>query len=238
MLKLQNIHVHVTGENGELMNILKGLDIEFETGKIYAVTGPNGGGKTSLAKVIMGIYPHSHGNIYFNGEQINECTVTERAQKGIGYAFQAPPRFKGLTIGDVLKIAAPQADDHKINQYLNNVGLSAEDYRDRDLGAGLSGGEMKRIEMAQVLLRDPQICIFDEPEAGVDLWTVQKLLGLIFSTYKNNLEKTAVVITHNDRVIPLCDEIVIIEDGKVAAKGTPAEIWRPLQDLFAGEACQ
>lgn len=238
MLRLENLHAQVTGENGEQVDILKGLDVKFDMGKLYAITGPNGGGKTSLAKVVMGIYQHSQGNIYLDGEQIGDCNITARAQKGIGYAFQAPPRFKGLTIRDVLKIAAPQAGDQKINDYLNNVGLCPEDYLHRDLGAGLSGGEIKRIEMAQVLLRDPKLCIFDEPEAGVDLWTVQKLLGLIISTYKNNPDKTAVVITHNDKIIPQCDEIVIIEAGKIAAKGAPAEIWRPLQDVFEGKGCQ
>lgn len=235
MLELQNVHAHIDCESGERVDILKGLSIKFETGKIYAVTGPNGGGKTSMAKVIMGIYKQSQGDIYLAGKRISECSITERAQKGIGYAFQSPPRFKGLAINDVLKIAAPEADDNRINQYLTDVGLSPEDYLNRDLGAGLSGGEMKRIEMAQILLRDPKICIFDEPEAGVDLWTVKKLLGLIVSTYKNNPERTAIVISHNDKILPLCDEILIIEDGRIAAQGTPDEIWGTLREDFEGK---
>ncbi|HWP98711.1 MAG TPA: ATP-binding cassette domain-containing protein [Syntrophomonadaceae bacterium] len=237
MLKLENVWMQVTNENGQIMDILKGLDIEFEKGKVYAVTGPNGGGKTSLAKVIMGIYQHSRGNIYLDDELISDCTITERARKGICYAFQQPPRFKGLTIHDMLRIAGPAADPQTIREYMQDVGLCPDDYLDRDLGIGLSGGEIKRIEIAQVLLRNPKISIFDEPEAGVDLWTIQKLLGLIISAYKNNPSKTAIVITHNERIIPLCDEIVIIEDGKVTAQGLPADIWHPIQGVIEDIAC-
>jgi Fe-S cluster assembly ATP-binding protein len=235
MLELQNIYAHIDCENGERVEILKELNIKFQTGKIYAVTGPNGGGKTSMAKVIMGIYQHNQGDIYLDGQRISECSITERAQKGIGYAFQSPPRFKGLSVKDVLRIAAPEADDNRIRQYLIEVGLSPDDYLNRDLGAGLSGGEIKRIEMVQILLKDPQICIFDEPEAGVDLWTVKKLLGLIVSTYKNNPEKTAIVISHNDKIIPLCDEILIFEEGRITAQGTPNEIWGMLRNDFEGK---
>jgi Fe-S cluster assembly ATP-binding protein len=149
---------------------------------------------------------------------------------GIGYAFQQPPRFKGLTIKDVLNIACPEAGLTRIRTYLRDVGLCPEDYLDRDLGAGLSGGEIKRIEMAQLLLRSPKISIFDEPEAGVDLWTIQKLLGLIISRYKNNPHKTAIVITHNEKIIPVCDEILVIEDGVIKAQGPPKEIWHLIRD--------
>ncbi|MDD4801746.1 MAG: ATP-binding cassette domain-containing protein [Syntrophomonas sp.] len=227
---MENIHMQVNNDSGEDIEILKGINIEFAKGKVYAITGPNGGGKSSIAKVIMGIYRHSKGRILLNGEDISELSLTERAMKGIGYAFQQPTRFKGLTIGSILKIASPEADPMHIRKYLRDVGLCPEDYLDRDLGAGLSGGEIKRIEMAQLLLRSPLISIFDEPEAGVDLWTIQKLLGLILSRYKNNTTKTAVIITHNEKIIPMCDEILVVDGGVITAQGTPKEIWHLIKD--------
>ncbi|MCX5779463.1 MAG: ATP-binding cassette domain-containing protein [Firmicutes bacterium] len=230
MLRLEDIYMQVDSDSGEKVEILKGLNIEFQKGKVYAVTGPNGGGKTSIAKVIMGIYKHSRGHIYLEGQDISEASITERAKLGIGYAFQQPPRFKGLTIKDVLGIASPGADLVRIRGYLRDVGLCPEDYLERDLGTGLSGGEIKRIEMAQLLLRDPLISIFDEPEAGVDLWTIQKLLGLIVSRYKNNPHKTAVVITHNEQIIPVCDEILVVEGGVITQQGPPSEIWKLIKD--------
>jgi Fe-S cluster assembly ATP-binding protein len=230
VLRLEDIHMQVSNDNGENIEILKGLDIEFQKGKVYAVTGPNGGGKTSIAKVIMGIYRHTQGHIYLEDEDISDLSVTERARKGIGYAFQQPPRFKGLTIKNILNIASPEANLIYLRKYLRDVGLCPEDYLDRDLGAGLSGGEIKRIEMAQLLLRAPLISIFDEPEAGVDLWTIQKLLGLIVSRYKNNPDKTAVIITHNENIIPMCDEIIVVDGGIITASGTPNEIWHLIKD--------
>lgn len=230
MLKLENVWMQIANGNGENKEILKGINLEFDRGKLYAITGPNGGGKTSLAKVIMGIYPHSQGHIYLDGEDIGNLSVTERAQKGIAYAFQQPPRFKGLTIKDILSIAAPQAEPMQYRKYLRDVGLCPEDYLDRDLGPGLSGGEIKRIEMAQLLLRDNIVTIFDEPEAGVDLWTIQKLIGLIVTSYKNNPNKTAIVITHNEKILPICDEIIVVEDGIVAGRGTSSEIWHLIKD--------
>lgn len=230
MLKLEDIWMQVTEENGESRQILQGIDLEFEKGKLYGITGPNGGGKTSLAKVIMGIYPHAKGKILLDGEDISDLTITERAKAGIGYAFQQPTRFKGITIQDMLDIAAPDADPKRKRLQLRAVGLCPEDYLDRDLGAGLSGGEMKRIEMAQLLLRDCKVSIFDEPEAGVDLWTIQKLISLIVGGYKQNPDKTAIVISHNENILPICDEIIVIEDGKVADRGTADQVWHLIKD--------
>lgn len=230
MLVLENIQMQVDTDSGERTEILKGIDVRFEKGKVYAVTGPNGGGKSSIAKVIMGIYKQSEGHIYLDGEEISGLSISDRAKRGIGYAFQQPPRFKGLTIQNVLSIAAPQADLMSVRGSLRDVGLCPEDYLDRDLGTGLSGGEIKRIEMAQLLLRNPVISIFDEPEAGVDLWTIQKLLGLILSKYKNNPNKTAIVITHNEKIIPVCDEIIVIDNGTIDAQGPPSRIWELIKD--------
>jgi len=230
VLVLENIQMRVDNENGEKQEILKGIDACFEKGKVYAVTGPNGGGKSSIAKVIMGIYKQSEGHIYLDDEEISELSISDRAKRGIGYAFQQPPRFKGLTIQNVLSIAAPQADPMRVRSSLRDVGLCPEDYLDRDLGAGLSGGEIKRIEMAQLLLRNPLISIFDEPEAGVDLWTIQKLLGLILTTYKNNPQKTAIVITHNEKIIPVCDQIIVVDSGMIQAQGSPVQVWDLIKD--------
>lgn len=230
MLKMENIWMHISDGNGENKEILRGINIELEKGKIYAITGPNGGGKTSIAKVIMGIYQPGKGRIYLDGDDITEFNVTDRARQGIAYAFQQPPRFKGLTVADLINIAAPGLDKVQLRTYLRDVGLCPEDYMDRGVGPGLSGGEMKRIEIAQLLARDSIISIFDEPEAGVDLWTIQKLIGIIMEKYKGNPERTAVIITHNENVIPICDEIIVIEDGVVETRGTTSEIWPLIRD--------
>ncbi|HHW61200.1 MAG TPA: ATP-binding cassette domain-containing protein [Syntrophomonadaceae bacterium] len=230
MLKLEDIWMQVESENGENREILRGINLEFNTGKLYGITGPNGGGKTSLAKVIMGIYKHTKGRIFLNGEDISHLSITERAQRGIGYGFQQPPRFKGLTIGDMLAIAAPDADPKRRRLQLRAVGLCPEDYLDRDLGPGLSGGEMKRIEMAQLLLRDCKVSIFDEPEAGVDLWTIQKLIALIEGGYKHNPDKVAIIISHNENILPICDEIIVLEDGMVTDRGTANQVWHLIRD--------
>ncbi|MEQ8176080.1 MAG: ATP-binding cassette domain-containing protein [Syntrophomonadaceae bacterium] len=230
MLTMENVAMAVDGDNGENREIIHDINLEFQPGRLYAVTGPNGGGKTSIAKVIMGIYKHSRGRILFDGEDVSDLSVSERAKKGIAYAFQQPPRFKGLTVTDLLGIAKPGMDNLAMRKYLRDVGLCPEDYMERDVGPGLSGGEMKRIEIAQVLAREARLSIFDEPEAGVDLWTIQKLLGIIIQRFKNNDQATAVIITHNENVLPICDEIIVVEDGLIKAQGTPAEIWPLIKD--------
>ena len=224
MLILEDISLVVNDVNGDNKEIIRNLSIEFERGKIYAITGPNGGGKTSIAKVIMGIYKQNQGNIYLNGEEISGLNVSERARKGIVYAFQQPPRFKGLSVSDLIKIARPGIDNLSLRSSLRDVGLCPEDYLDRDVGPGLSGGEMKRIEIAQVLARDAVVSIFDEPEAGVDLWTIQKLISIITMRYKNH-QATTIIITHNERVIKTCDEVIVVEEGMIKARGTPENIW-------------
>lgn len=230
MLKLENISMAVNGNNGENREIIHDMNMEFHPGKIYAITGPNGGGKTTIAKVIMGIYKHCCGNIYLNGEDIGELSVTERARRGIAYAFQQPPRFKGLNVEDLIRIANPDLDNKGIRKNLRDVGLCPEDYQDRDVGAGLSGGEIKRIEIAQMLARESIISIFDEPEAGVDLWTIQRLIGIIMAKYKNNPHATAIIITHNENVLPVCDEIIVVEEGSIKGRGTADQIWPLIKD--------
>lgn len=230
MLELKNIYLHMENDSGENIDILKGINLKLEPGKLYGVTGPNGGGKTSLAKVIMGIYRSHEGQVYLDNEDITNLNVSERAQKGISYAFQQPPRFKGLTIADILGIASSNADNKQIRLKIRQVGLCPEDYLDRDLGSNLSGGEIKRLEMAQILLRNSRVSIFDEPEAGVDLWTIQKLINILVKGYKNNSDKIAVVISHNENILPICDEIIVVDDGKIKGQGTASQIWHLISD--------
>lgn len=229
MLRLENIALAVDN-NGESKNILNNVNMTFEPGKLYGVTGPNGGGKTSLAKIIMGIYKPSAGAIYLHDEEITELDVSERAKKGIAYAFQQPPRFKGLQVDDLLKIAKPGIDSVSLRKTLRDVGLCPEDYLERDLGPGLSGGEMKRIEIAQVLTRDAEISIFDEPEAGVDLWTIQRLIYIIMEKFKARQDGIAIIITHNENVLPICDEIIVVEDGTITQVGKPNEVWSSIRE--------
>jgi len=230
MLKMEKICMTVNGDHGPDREIIRGLDIEFEKGKLYAITGPNGGGKTSIAKLMMGIFKPNRGRIYLNGEDITDLSISERAHRGIIYAFQQPPRFKGLTIGDMIKIARPGIDDLAVWSTMRDVGLCPEDYLDRDMSSGLSGGEMKRVEIAQVLARDAEVTIFDEPEAGVDLWTIQKLIGILFNRFKDNPDSITIVITHNEKLLRICDEIVVIDNGLVQARGTTEEIWHLIKD--------
>ena len=245
MLRLEHVSVQVPNGNGSEdtspKGILHDINVEFESGRLYAITGPNGGGKTTLAKTIMGIYPHHQGRIYFGEQDISNLSVTERARLGIGYAFQQPPRFKGISIFDLLHLSAPAAEEMRIRTQLRNVGLCPEDYMDRDLGQGLSGGEIKRIEVAQLLLRECPMAIFDEPEAGVDLWTINQLIDLIMNAYHRNPDRLAVIISHNEKLLPLCDEILVLEEGRISGRGTADEIWYMIRDEVeckARESCR
>jgi len=228
---LELIDVSVSVSDGETRkDILKHVNLQLEEGQLYGITGPNGGGKTSMAKVMMGIYQPDEGQVLFNGQDITHLSITERAQMGIAYAFQAPPRFKGLRVMDLMRIANPAYVETQSRGVLRDVGLCPEDYVDRDLGPGLSGGEIKRIEVAQVLARQPRLALFDEPEAGVDLWTIQKLISIIVRNYKDHPGRTAAVITHNQQFLPVCDQIIMVADGQVQAVGSTNEIWPLIKD--------
>ncbi|MGI6550069.1 MAG: ABC transporter ATP-binding protein [Syntrophomonadales bacterium] len=230
MLTLRNIGLNLNGDNGDAKEILKNINLTFESGKLYAITGPNGGGKTSIAKVIMGIYQPTAGQIFFEGQDITDLSITERARMGLAYAFQHPPRFKGVYVDEVMRIANPDIDEMGIRSYLRDVGLCPEDYIGRDLGSSLSGGETKRLEVAQLLAKDAKITIFDEPEAGVDLWTIQKLISVIAGRHRGNDQKTAVIISHNEQFLPLCDEIILVADGEIQEQGPSAAIWPLIRD--------
>ncbi len=224
MLEIKHLSYRVDGEDGGV-DILRDVSLTVEDKKFVVVTGPNGGGKTSLARAIMGIYQPTGGSIFWNGEDITRRSVTERAQRGISYGFQQPPRFKGMKVRDLLNVAAGKEMSHdSACDYLTKVGLCARDYIDRDVDASLSGGEVKRIEIATVLARGSELMIFDEPEAGIDLWSFARLTDT-FKEIHDKKEATILIISHQERIIRLADEIVLIANGAVAARGSVEEIY-------------
>ena len=225
MLQLQDIHYTVSDEKGE-KGILKGVTLDIPDQKFIVITGPNGGGKTTLARAIMGINPITSGKIIWNGEDITNLSVSERAKKGISYGFQQPPRFKGMRVRDLLDIAAGENLSHETAcSYLTQVGLCARDYVDRDVDASLSGGEVKRIEIATILARKSELMIFDEPEAGIDLWSFARLTET-FQAIHDKAESTIIIISHQERIIRLADEIVLLSGGQLTDRG-PADVIYP-----------
>ena len=234
MLEIQNLSYHVEGESGGI-DILRDISLTVEDKKFIVVTGPNGGGKTSLARAIMGINPASSGKILWNGEDITDLSVTERARRGISYGFQQPPRFKGMKVRDLLDVAAGKKMRHDdACSYLTKVGLCARDYIDRDVDTSLSGGEVKRIEIATVLARKSGLMIFVEPEAGIDLWSFARLTDT-FREIHDKKEATILIISHQERIIRLADEIVLVANGVVSARGSVEEIYpRIMADTVAG----
>lgn len=229
MLELKNIHWQLP-DGGE---ILRGIDLSIPEGKLTVITGPNGGGKTSLAKIIAGLYTPSEGNIILDGEDITSCTVTERAKKGIAYAFQQPVRFKGLTVRDLLELSAEEKlSKDKICSILGEVGLCSREYSEREADSSLSGGESKRIEIATVLARkNASTIVFDEPEAGIDLWSFTNLIEA-FERLKSESNRSLLVISHQERIMDIADNIVVIADGKIRTSG-PKEVILP--ELLANE---
>ncbi len=224
MLELKNLTLTVPSETGTT-DILKDVSLTIEDKKFIVITGPNGGGKTSLAKVIMGLMEATSGSIFWNGEDVTGLTIAERAKKGISYGFQQPPRFKGMKVSDLLQIAAGKKLSHsEACSYLTKVGLCARDYVDRDVDTSLSGGEVKRIEIATVLAKDSDLMIFDEPEAGIDLWSFARLTET-FQELHNRHEKTILIISHQERIIRLADEIVLISGGRIQSRGPADQLY-------------
>lgn len=221
MLELKNIHWK-TPEGEE---ILKGIDLTVPEGKLTVITGPNGGGKTSLAKIIAGLYEVSEGSIIYNGEDITHMSITDRAKKGIAYAFQQPVRFKGLSVRDLLELANEEKlSEDKLCGMLATVGLCAQEYIDREVDASLSGGESKRIEIATVLNRKgAELLVFDEPEAGIDLWSFSNLISA-FETIKKNGNRSLVIISHQERIMEIADYVAVVTDGKINTFGPKEEI--------------
>ena len=234
MLELKNISYTVTDENGGEKQILKDISLTLDE-RFVAFTGPNGGGKSTLAKVIAGILQPTAGRIYLDGEDITDLSVTDRAKKGVSYAFQQPVRFKGITVRDLITMAAGKP--LKVSDacaYLSEVGMCARDYIDREVNASLSGGELKRIEIATILARGTSLSIFDEPEAGIDLWSFNSLIKV----FQNMYEKTKgsiLIISHQERILNIADRIVVIADGQVQKTGEKDDV---LPKLLAAESCR
>ncbi len=224
MLKITGLSYHVNDDAGE-KDILNGVDLEVEDGAFLVVTGPNGGGKSTLAKLIAGIEKTTGGQILWNGTDITDMSITDRARLGIGFAFQQPVRFKGLTVLDLLRIAAGKTlSVSDACEYLSTVGLCAKDYIRREVNASLSGGELKRIEIATVLARNVQLALFDEPEAGIDLWSFQNLIRIFERLRESDKSRTVIVISHQERILNIADEIIVLADGRVKQQGTRSEI--------------
>ena len=227
MLTLKNLSLTAADAQGRA-DIVKNVSLDVEDGKFLVITGPNGGGKTTLAKLIMGLATPTGGQIFLDGEDITGLSITDRAKRGISYSFQQPPRFKGMKVSDLLTIAAGKALSHdKACSYLTQVGLCARDYLNRDVDTSLSGGEVKRIEIATLLAKNSRLMIFDEPEAGIDLWSFARLTETFRELHKKG-GRTILIISHQERIIRLADEIVLIANGEIAGRGTADELYPKL----------
>jgi len=225
MLELKNISYRVSTPEGEL-DILNDITLTIPDHKLVVFTGPNGGGKTTLAKVIMGLIRPTAGQILYNGQDVTDLDITARARLGISYGFQQPPRFKGITVHDLLLLAAggEKLSKDRCCNYLTQVGLCANDYLDREVDASLSGGEVKRIEIATILARKGRLMVFDEPEAGIDLWSFARLTETFEQLHATG-NATMIIISHQERIIRLADEIIVVAGGQIAHRGTTEEIF-------------
>lgn len=227
MLELRNVSFSAEGENG-VKEILKDINLKIDDGFVV-ITGPNGSGKSTLAKIIAGIITPTSGKILLDGEDITGLSITERAKKGISFAFQQPVRFKGITVHDLISLAAGK--DISITEacdYLSQVGLCARDYINREVNASLSGGELKRIEIATVLARGTKVSLFDEPEAGIDLWSFNSLIK-VFEKMHNSLGGSIIIISHQERILNIADKVIVVSGGTVKSEGKKDEI---LPDLL------
>ena len=231
MLELRNVSFQVTGEDSKTKEIIKDINLTLNDHTFTAITGPNGGGKSTLARLIMGIERPTSGSILFNGTDITNMSITERANLGISFAFQQPVRFKGIKVKDLIMLAAGK----KISaagacEYLSKVGLCARDYINRDIDGSLSGGELKRIEIASIIARNTPLSVFDEPEAGIDLWSFNNLIK-VFEELHDSSDNSLIIISHQERILNIADEIVVIAEGNVKARGRKDDI---LPELLQG----
>lgn len=234
MLELKNISFQAE-DDGKEIEILKNIDLTIED-QFVAVTGPNGSGKSTLAKIVAGILTPTEGQIILDGVDITDKTITERAKLGIGFAFQQPVRFKGITVKDLLSIAAGRDTDvSQVCEMLSEVGLCARDYVNREMNASLSGGELKRIEIAMLKARKTKVSIFDEPEAGIDLWSFQNLIR-VFEKLHREIQGAILIISHQERILNIADRIVLLSEGRIEKVGNREEIMPAL--LGVGQPCK
>lgn len=237
MLELRNVSFGVSQDSGQ-KDILKNISFKLEDNKFTVITGPNGGGKSTLAKVIAGIEKPTTGQILWNGEDITDKSVTERANLGISYAFQQPVRFKGITVFDLIQLASGnKVSVDEACQYLSEVGLCAKDYVRREVNGSLSGGELKRIEIATVMARNTKMTVFDEPEAGIDLWSFQKLISVFEKLHQSN-HGSILIISHQERILNIADEIMMIADGQLVARGNREEILPEILEKTQACSCR
>ncbi|MBQ9765370.1 MAG: ATP-binding cassette domain-containing protein [Lachnospiraceae bacterium] len=234
MLELKNVSFGVEDQNGKHKEILKNINLTIDERQFIALTGPNGGGKSTLAKIIVGIEKPTEGQIIFDGTDITDMSITERAKLGISFAFQQPVRFKGVTVKDLIMLAAGE----KIStagacDYLSEVGLCARDYINREVDASLSGGELKRIEIATILARDTKFSLFDEPEAGIDLWSFNNLIR-VFEKIHSKGDRSIMIISHQERILNIADQIIVIAGGQIEKTGTKDEILPGLLNVAGG----
>lgn len=228
MLELKNVSFSAQSDDGG-KEILKDISVKFDSGFI-AVTGPNGGGKSTLAKIIAGIEKPTSGQIVLDGEDITGLSVTERAKKGVSFAFQQPVRFKGVTVNDLIRLASGKnITVSEACDYLSRVGLCARDYINREVNASLSGGELKRIEIATVLARGTEVAIFDEPEAGIDLWSFSNLIN-VFERMRKKTGGTIIIISHQERILNIADKVAVITAGELTAFGGKTDVLPGLLD--------
>ena len=238
MLTLENVSFEVQAEKGQ-KEIIRNMNLTIDDRKFVVITGPNGGGKSTLAKLIAGIEKPTAGKIYFNGTDITEMSITERANMGISFAFQQPVRFKGIQVLDLIRLAAKKnLSAADACQYLSEVGLCARDYINREVNGSLSGGELKRIEIATVLARGTKMSVFDEPEAGIDLWSFQNLIQ-VFERMREKTDGSILIISHQERILNIADESVVIADGSITSQGPKDEILpKLLGTASAVDACE